>query len=488
MPKLLQLTIALISLILLTALTSPALATINSDYTCPYRGAEDPEVIHWLEEGVCDGRVDCSGQSGCLEAKAWCTPEQCATNGLGRRCGVCYDAPLRIVYLGNADGTPGQCPAGFSSDDYNDCFIEVYPNGGETPPLPAGRYYVYHRAGCWDGQEIVATEGCILSGSLPCKVIDGNGLTCSGGSGIITILCQAMEWKCRGKDVGQPAVVCYHGNPAQRSSCIPKEQEFFTCPTNKDAGQKDGTGKTGGDRVFNNFDYDSNQILNIPPLALPTPGNPTPFVTPPATGTPTPTPTIPAEETGIPCGWPTDSSHRVITNRCPNNECPETASECLDSSHDYNSVDIRGNLIPIYATMSGVATRYVAAIQTTASANYGVYVIIRNFQTGYQTLYAHLLPEPDDQVGDVTDLGEVEAGEQIGNALVDSSGFAAAPHLHYEVWQNNTRLCPNSFLDCQRSASAASPTFFQRALNALINLVSPLTRKNNLIPMPKDQP
>lgn len=478
-------------LILLTGPTSPAVAATNGDFDCPYRGGDDPSVANWLNQGVCDGAVDCSGQEGCLEAKAWCTYDQCSGNHLGGRCGVCHTTPFRVIYLGNADGTPGECPEelGFRSDYVNTCYLDVSTEGGVTPPLPAGRYYVYQGAGCWDPQELTLTEGCVLSGSLPCKIIGGPGLTCGGGG--TGFSCQPKEWKCKNKNVPKPAVVCWFGDPARTRSCIPSGNFDPFCPTSQDQGQKDGTSKAGTSRTFYSFDYDSGKILNIPPVVLrTTTPAPTPLISP----TPGPAPTeIPTDDLGIPCGWPVFPPPYTITQRCPSNECPASASQCFDSSHSYNSVDIRGDHVSVFATMSGRATRYVAAIQTTASANYGVYVIIRNSVSGYQTLYAHLLPDPGDKVGDVRDLGEILAGNPIPGALVDSSGFTAGPHLHYEIWRNGNRLCPNAFLDaCAEpqsfSHAATSPSLLQKALGLLNNLRSLFSKNNATVPMPEDRP
>ncbi|KKR31126.1 MAG: hypothetical protein UT63_C0082G0001 [Candidatus Gottesmanbacteria bacterium GW2011_GWC2_39_8] len=492
MRKLLQLIIALIILTSLIALTSPALAATNGDFDCPYRGGDDGAVTNWLNQGVCDGAVDCSGQEGCLEAKAWCTYDQCSGNHLGGRCGVCHTTPFRVIYLGNADGTSGECPEelGFRSDNVNDCYIDVSTEGGVSPALPAGRYYVYQGAGCWDPQELTLTEGCVLSGSLPCKVIGGPGLTCGDSPGP-TSVCQPKEWKCKNKNVSQPATVCWSGILASSRSCTTVGNSTSLCPTSQDNGQKDGTGQSKTNRTYNTFDYDSGKILSIPPVVLKviTPA-PTPSVSP----TPGPTPTsIPTDDLGVPCGWPVFPPPYTITQRCPNNECPASASQCLDFSHSYNSVDIRGDHIPVYATMSGRATRYVASVQTTASANYGVYVIIRNPETGYQTLYAHLLPDPSDKVGDVRDLGEIIAGNPIPSALVDSSGFTEGPHLHYEIWQSGNRLCPNAFLDAcaepqSTSHAAVSPSLLQKALGLLNNLRSLFSKNTAIIPMPEDQP
>ncbi|KKS42328.1 MAG: S-layer domain-containing protein [candidate division CPR1 bacterium GW2011_GWA2_42_17] len=485
MSKLLQLIIALTILTSVSVLTAPVLAATNGDFDCPYRGGDDGAVTNWLNQGVCDGAVDCSGQEGCLEAKAWCTYDQCSGNQLGGRCGVCHTSPFRVIYLSNADGTPGECPEeyGFISDNVNTCYIDVSTEGGVTPPLPAGRYYVYQGAGCWEPQELTLTEGCVLSGSLPCKIIGGPGLTCGTGPGPVTTVCQPKEWKCKNKNVAQPATVCWSGIIASSRSCTPAGSSNSLCPTNQDQGQKDGTGQSRTLRTYNTFDYDSGKILSIPPVVLKaTTPAPTPSVSP--TPGPTPTP-IPTDNLGVPCGWPTENSHRVITQTCPSNECPASAAQCLDFSHSYNALDIRGDSIPIYATLSGAAIRYVAATQGTASANYGVYIIIVNYTTGYQALYAHLQAEPGDQVGDVKNIGEVQAGDRIGTALVGSTGFTDGPHLHYEVRRDSNRLCPNTFLDCQRS-TAASPSLLQQALGILGRLESLFSKKEGVSSMPED--
>lgn len=43
----------------------------------------------------------------------------------------------------------------------------------------------------------------------------------------------------------------------------------YDCPTNVDEGQKEGTGKTAGDRRYSYYDFDLGKIVNVPPVVIP---------------------------------------------------------------------------------------------------------------------------------------------------------------------------------------------------------------------------
>ncbi|HWQ16068.1 MAG TPA: M23 family metallopeptidase, partial [Roseiflexaceae bacterium] len=70
----------------------------------------------------------------------------------------------------------------------------------------------------------------------------------------------------------------------------------------------------------------------------------------------------------------------------------------------------------------------------------GNYVRVTDARTGWATAYAHL-----DQVF-VSDGQALEAGAPIGT--VGSTGYATAPHLHYEVWRDGANLDPSPFVQC----------------------------------------
>ena len=85
----------------------------------------------------------------------------------------------------------------------------------------------------------------------------------------------------------------------------------------------------------------------------------------------------------------------------------------------------------IYVTGDGV----VESIQT-SMRGYGKHIIV-NHGFGYKTLYAHLS-------GFKVKKGQkVKRGEVIG--YVGSSGTSTAPHLHYEVFKNETKVNPVHF-------------------------------------------
>jgi murein DD-endopeptidase MepM/ murein hydrolase activator NlpD len=86
---------------------------------------------------------------------------------------------------------------------------------------------------------------------------------------------------------------------------------------------------------------------------------------------------------------------------------------------------------PIYATGDGVVVR----ADNTASG-FGNHIVIRHGY-GYETLYAHLSKYKARQ-------GQrVNRGDIIG--YVGSTGRSEAPHLHYEVHQNNKVVNPLNF-------------------------------------------
>ncbi|MCY4205258.1 MAG: M23 family metallopeptidase [Bacteroidetes bacterium] len=94
------------------------------------------------------------------------------------------------------------------------------------------------------------------------------------------------------------------------------------------------------------------------------------------------------------------------------------------------------NNSPIYATGGGIVEL------VSSNAGYGKYIIIDHPDAGYKTLYGHLnAPLPHIKEG-----VKVVRGEQI--ALSGNTGLSVAPHVHYEVRdQNNHALNPISFFE-----------------------------------------
>ena len=72
------------------------------------------------------------------------------------------------------------------------------------------------------------------------------------------------------------------------------------------------------------------------------------------------------------------------------------------------------------------------------SGSYGNYVKIKH-NGGYSTLYAHL------EKGILVKKGEkIKKGKRIG--YMGESGDAYGKHLHFEVWNNNSRIDPTRYL------------------------------------------
>jgi murein DD-endopeptidase MepM/ murein hydrolase activator NlpD len=100
----------------------------------------------------------------------------------------------------------------------------------------------------------------------------------------------------------------------------------------------------------------------------------------------------------------------------------------------HTGVDINARYgTPVQATASGI----VIHAGWDNGGGYGIQVEI-NHLNGFVTKYAHL-SRVAVQVGDT-----VQRGDVIG--YVGSTGYSVAPHLHYEVIQNGTKLDPRKFL------------------------------------------
>ena len=87
--------------------------------------------------------------------------------------------------------------------------------------------------------------------------------------------------------------------------------------------------------------------------------------------------------------------------------------------------------IPIYATGDGTVKR-----ADNSASGYGKHIRI-DHGYGYMTLYAHLSKY------NVKRRQKVKRGDLIG--FVGSTGRSEAPHLHYEVWKDGTRINPINF-------------------------------------------
>ncbi|NTW31693.1 MAG: M23 family metallopeptidase [Bacteroidetes bacterium] len=101
---------------------------------------------------------------------------------------------------------------------------------------------------------------------------------------------------------------------------------------------------------------------------------------------------------------------------------------------------------PIYATGDGI-------VQTPGGgrlSGYGICVVI-NHGYGYQTLYGHMSRKS------VNEGAKVKRGQLIG--YVGSTGMSTAPHLHYEVWKNGTKMNPVNYF-----YNDLSPDEYQKVL------------------------
>jgi len=119
----------------------------------------------------------------------------------------------------------------------------------------------------------------------------------------------------------------------------------------------------------------------------------------------------------------------------------------LKTLHFHTGIDItapRGT--PIYAAGDGVV------MELKGMSGYGNVVVV-NHGFGYQTLYAHMSKK-------AVKFGQkVKRGECIG--YVGSTGMSTAPHLHYEVIKNGTKVNPINFF-----FKDLSPEEYQRVIES----------------------
>lgn len=104
----------------------------------------------------------------------------------------------------------------------------------------------------------------------------------------------------------------------------------------------------------------------------------------------------------------------------------------LGTSKYHSGIDIGGQDYgaEIYAADTGTV------VTSAKSDTYGNYVVI-NHGNGYTTLYAHM------QSRNVKAGDKVTKGDLIG--WVGSTGLSNGPHLHFEIWENGTRIDPAKF-------------------------------------------
>ena len=70
-------------------------------------------------------------------------------------------------------------------------------------------------------------------------------------------------------------------------------------------------------------------------------------------------------------------------------------------------------------------------------------VVVISHKQGFFSYYAHAMRLL------VTQGNQVRKGQPI--ALVGSSGFSSAPHLHFEIWKGNKPLDPEKFIYAMQS-------------------------------------
>ncbi len=127
--------------------------------------------------------------------------------------------------------------------------------------------------------------------------------------------------------------------------------------------------------------------------------------------------------------WPSQYSSYITSLFGPR------TSPTAGASSNHKGVDIAGS--GIYGT-NVLAADGGTVLTSAYSSSYGNYITISH-GNGYTTLYAHMSSRLVSQ-GDTVSQGQV-----IG--LVGSTGISTAAHLHFEVWDNGTRVNPLSFFD-----------------------------------------
>ena len=123
--------------------------------------------------------------------------------------------------------------------------------------------------------------------------------------------------------------------------------------------------------------------------------------------------------------WPSADSYYVTSLFGPR------LHPILGYTRNHNGVDIGASYgTKIYAADGGIV------VTSEESYSYGNYVMIAH-GNGRYTLYAHM----SQRLVKVDDV--VSQGDVIG--LVGSTGYSTGPHLHFEVYENDTRVDPLQF-------------------------------------------
>lgn len=177
------------------------------------------------------------------------------------------------------------------------------------------------------------------------------------------------------------------------------------------------------------------------PTVEPTP-TPTPVPTPEIDEngeelpTPTPTPVPTTKPTPTPTPVPSDSSSSNTSGESFRWPVPGYYTVTCSYGNGHNGMDIgapRGT--PIVASRSG--TVMVANGSDEWGDSWGYYVSIYHDST-YSTLYAHMSSV-------AVSAGQwVNKGDVIG--YVGNTGYSFGNHLHFEVYQNGTRVNPAGFV------------------------------------------
>ena len=108
---------------------------------------------------------------------------------------------------------------------------------------------------------------------------------------------------------------------------------------------------------------------------------------------------------------------------------------------DHYAVDIRANQgSPIYAPADGIVFNVVFDKSSTKYA----YIMIAH-RKGVMTLYGHI-SEPNVKVGDFVKRSDVIGLSGATPHTVGAGYRTTGPHLHFEVWQDGTRIDPLKYM------------------------------------------
>ncbi|MDE7010121.1 MAG: peptidoglycan DD-metalloendopeptidase family protein [Oscillospiraceae bacterium] len=125
--------------------------------------------------------------------------------------------------------------------------------------------------------------------------------------------------------------------------------------------------------------------------------------------------------------WPETVSKRITSPQGQRNTGIKGAST------NHKGVDIGG----VGYTTNVLATKAGVVITAERSSSYGNYVVISH-GPGNRTLYAHMSSLS------VKEGATVTQGQVIG--VTGSTGISSGPHLHYEIFENDSRVNPLDYL------------------------------------------